>query len=314
MNAKQDSLLIPHNGPMPIIIPDAAHVIVGEVTEKKPEAEWIRQFAVAGDFLSKTKAWEEIPATTFTQPLYDAAMGILRGNRALLKVAVLQGLPERGGAWKSAELRELLRWLVGNVKEEIPVRTAALQVCGKWDSGKGNSAFYASLLGDSSYYVAGTALGLLSKTDSAEALRAARKILDEKTARSLLLSNAAEIVAQTGKEEDLLRISANAEGKWGSARLPLVEPVVLFWKADGTNGRAALALLQKWLFEEEAGFMKERHLGEWQDMVVRAQEERENPFWRAKREALRAFLKEVQAAEKDAATAERIGKMAERVK
>ncbi|RYD51148.1 MAG: M1 family peptidase [Sphingobacteriales bacterium] len=313
LKAAEDSLWIAHTGPRPVIIPDAAHIVVGEVKVTKPEAEWIRQFIVAEDFRSKTEALTHIQDKTFSQPLYDAVLQTLRSNRNVLRPVVIADLAARDGQWRTAELRSWLRQAATNTTEAVAVRNAALAVYSRWDSGTGNLPMYQSLLTDRSYFVAGTALTAIQKADSVQAIVAARQVLDQGDARSALLSTAAEGVAATGFPEDLARIAASAQGKWGRERAWLLEAAQFHWQADTTAGSAALRLLTQWYQEEEAGFVKNQQLNTWNNLVVRAQEQVDNPEWNAKKGALTNALRALQNAEKDLPIAARIEKMIRRL-
>lgn len=315
LKGEKDSLLITHAaGALPVIIPDAKHIIVGEVKEEKTEADWVRQYVLAEDYRSKAMAMESIPDATFTQPLYDAFLQTLKGSRNAVRTATLNDLYSRKGPWHTEEMKTLLRQISGNTAEPVAVRNVALQVYGQWDSGKSNLSFYRSMLGDSSYYISGNALRFLRRADSTEAVQAARSILDRNDARSLLLTTAAETVAQTGLPEDLARIRENAAGKWGGTRSPLIGAVVSYWIADKGNGADALELLRLWYSEEEASFVRSGHLSAWDALAVQAQKQAGNKAWDAKKETLIQFLGRMQQEETDPELKSRMEKMVKRVR
>lgn len=314
IKSQKDSLWVGHGtGPAPLLIPDSKHTLVGEMKDQKTEAEWMRQFALADDYLSKVLALEAIPNKAFSQSFYDAVVQTIKGNRSTLRTATILDLYSRKGAWRTPELKALLRQISGNPGEPVAVRNNALQVYGVWDTAKSEKAFYQSLLGDSSYFVSGNALRFYNGADSVAGLATAREVLDRQDPRSLLLTTAAVIVAQTGRAEDLARIRQAAVGKWGSARTPLIPAVVRFWVADTSGGGDALSLLETWYGEEEASFVRSQHLSAWEEAAVRAQENSTNKAWAARKAALLSFLGRVQQSESDPKLAERVGKMVERV-
>lgn len=229
-------------GHYPIVIPDVAHVLPGLIKEDKSIEDWVKQFDLSHDYVSKQLAIDAA-LNNENKPLapkllQHALDDTTRGIRlyALRRLAGLQRQSARDAL--SPQVRYILE-TDGNNK----VRGAALGVLGAW---KDRSELQAMIkaVSDSSYLVAGSALFALSAIEPDTAYVVASDVIQQNPKSSLEAAAWNAIVAK-GNPADLARFSHDAKYVYGGEKVALASNVSRYATAvkDDSIYKSSLALL-----------------------------------------------------------------------
>lgn len=188
------------NGVRPVVIPDVAHILPGELKENKKPAQWLMQYAAANDYISRRLALGgagKAMSDSASQAIID--LGLNDSLKQLRRYAL--GQIERA---QSDKYRK--RW-VGKVMDlaandaDRHVRAAAFDVLAAWKTNAAKNLMLKAV-NDSSYMVAGAALEALDKVDKDTAYAIAKKLLATKPGGAL--DGAIwVIIGKKGADEDI---------------------------------------------------------------------------------------------------------------
>jgi hypothetical protein len=183
-----------------VFVPDAGYWLVGKILDKKEPKEWLAQFSNSNDnILSKryaiagvTKKLDDADAQKlFSLALTDQEPGI----RKLVLLHLAQKTDKKlQDKWKADVA------LMATNDGAAKVRAAAFDVLAAWKVAGGKQDMLAAL-SDSSYDVAGAALGGLYKLKDEAAYPSAKKAMETDPKASLLFT-ALEIIGEEGKPAD----------------------------------------------------------------------------------------------------------------
>jgi aminopeptidase N len=166
------------NGERPVIIPDATHILVGELKDNKKLHEWLQQFKYSEDYISKRLALEAAlkkTEDTTAQAIIDLG---LNDKIPEIRTVTLQML----NAVKEEKLHKKWQKQVASMvasEGRIRVRVAALSLSGQWKIKSCKADMYAALT-DTSYSVVGAALYAISQVDKDTAYTIAKDLLATK--------------------------------------------------------------------------------------------------------------------------------------
>ncbi|MCF8449877.1 MAG: M1 family metallopeptidase [Taibaiella sp.] len=162
-------------GQRPVLIPDCAHVLPGEIKENKTPDEWWVQWQNSTDYVSKIQAIQAAG-----RKMSDSIMQLIL-DRALTDTiaSVKQNAIEQVSSAKSDRYRK--RWTAtilqaAKTDNNNKVRAAAFEVLGEWKTGMAKDAMLPAVW-DSSYAVAGNALEALAVLDKDTAYLIAKKMV-----------------------------------------------------------------------------------------------------------------------------------------
>lgn len=184
----------------PVIVPDYHHWLVGTLREDKKNEQWLVQFNRSDDFMSKRTAMQQ----AFNNK-NDAALEIfkkaMQDPSPLIRSYAFEKLGNLSEGHKWIEqLRPQVLYAAEHDANNL-ARAAALDLLGEWQVRNAAELMVRSL-DDSSYAVAGAALGALGEVDTAQAYRLART-LSTMNSRGRLESSVWKIIAREGRTEDL---------------------------------------------------------------------------------------------------------------
>lgn len=232
-------------GQRPVFVPDARHWMPGELKDKKTAAQWKQQYLHAGDYLSKRLALTACAAlknNDTAMQVFDLALDdkdpALRSMAIGIKVSEgKKGIPP---SWIDK---------LGDKAANDPdakVRANALNALGILSNEKYISV-YERGIADSSYRVAAAALEALDGVNHKRALEYARKLKPETMRGSLLLYEAAGVIAKEGLATDYVFFEQKLlhlfEGQRYSFFLPFRE--YLKRTKDESIYKRGVTLLQK---------------------------------------------------------------------
>jgi aminopeptidase N len=162
------------NGEPPLVMPDAQHVLPGEVRDDKTQKEWLRYYQLSQDGVSKIiaiKAASKKPKNQSSLRIFEQG---LEANEKSVKETALVYL--RGLSSDSAR-----QWLLPKVKKialsdsTTTLRSQAIGLMRTWKMV--DVAQMVPILQDASYQVAGTALAALADTNRQLAYKEAITLL-----------------------------------------------------------------------------------------------------------------------------------------
>ncbi|WP_345078040.1 M1 family metallopeptidase [Nemorincola caseinilytica] len=199
------------NGVRPVVIPDNAHVLPGEIKENKKPIHWAMQYGAAKDHISRRLALNaagKAMSDSASQAIID--MGLNDSVYQLRKYAL--GQIERA---QSDKYRK--RWAarvtdIAANDDNRQVRAAAFDVLAAWKTNAAKTVMLRAV-NDSSYMVAGAALEALDKLDKDTAYAIAKKLLATKPGGALE-SVIWTLIGKKGTDEDVALYEANAAGAY----------------------------------------------------------------------------------------------------
>jgi aminopeptidase N len=209
------------NGVRPLIIPDVYRWVVGTWTENKTPEQYLAQYKLSPDFLSKWRAWKAGLNTRNDSNTVELIGLALQDTMPKLRENMLLALEaENSEAVRNKWKRKIL-WMAENDGSN-PVRAAAFQVAGSWQL-KTVLPAMLDAVHDSSYAVAGEALAAIAQIDSDKAYTLA-KDLQTTNPQGELRKAILDILSIRGNPNDLpvfeaalWRVSARDKFDWAKA-------------------------------------------------------------------------------------------------
>ncbi len=203
------------DGRRPVIIPDYTHVLVGSITDNKEPAQWLQQFQSSGDYRDKRKCFiapgyelgDTASQTILTLALSDSISFIREQALTLLSL-------QRKEKWQ-AKWRLQVEYLA-QYDGSNDVRAAAFAVMGQWKLGTEKETMMNAIW-DSSYAVAGAALGALYAIDSDKAYDLAKQILQTNPQGSLF-NNTWSIIGKKANDPDIALFREHAPYYYGTKK------------------------------------------------------------------------------------------------
>lgn len=215
------------NGNRPVFIPDVTHWLVGEIKDMKKPEEWLRQYQSTGDdYINKRKAIAgafQVSNDSFSQVIFHEALKDKLPNIRAYALILLERMPDKYN-WHEhfrSEV-EMLSINDGNNK----VRAAAFSVAGKWKLDHLQSRMKEAI-NDSSYAVAGAALGALRDIDKDTAYVWAKKILNNNL-RGDLREQVWGTIAYKGNTEDFSYFQNHAHDVYGRDKISFATYLQLY--------------------------------------------------------------------------------------
>jgi aminopeptidase N len=189
-------------GQRPVLIPDCAHVLPGEIKENKTPDEWWVQWQNSTDYVSKIQAIQAAG-----RKMSDSVMQLIL-DRALTDTmaSVKQYAIEQVSSAKSDRYRN--RWMAAVLQaaktdNSNKVRAAAFEVLGEWKTVMAKDAMLPAVW-DSSYLVAGSALEALAVLDKDTAYLIAKRMIPTNPKGALDAVVWASIAARGADEDAVL--------------------------------------------------------------------------------------------------------------
>jgi len=201
------------NGVRPVINPDCIHVLPGEVKDGKKPAQWLAQYRVSDDYISKKLALSaagRLMSDSSSQAIVD--LGLIDPLSLIRRQALLQLENTSSEKYHKKWMSKVLD-MATNDSNKL-VRSEAFDVLGEWKAKQGMAAMIAALP-DSSYAVAGSALGGLNKIDQDTGYYYAKKYVN--TDPQSALDNAVwAAIGKKGTDEDIMFYEQWAPYKQGT--------------------------------------------------------------------------------------------------
>jgi len=199
---KKDTFMVDYlDGRRPVVVPDAAHNILGEWKENKQPWQWYMQYKNAPDHISKRFALTALAVekdNDTTKMVYE--MALEDKDPAIRALAIglypYENKPKVAASWKSR-----LGKIAAN-DTDPKARSKALHALGDLEE-KEFIHTYENGISDSSYRVAADALYALDKVNHKRAVSFARELHPEKSRANALLFRAAAVIAADGDPGDL---------------------------------------------------------------------------------------------------------------
>lgn len=201
INKRKHTFTYPYvQGQKPVVIPDAAHVLPGEIKENKKPEQWLKQYVTTTDYIGKrlaVVAAGKSVSDSSSQELLDRALNdtfyLLRRYALMQLETVSNEKFRRRWVTKVTEMAA--------TDKNNEVRKAAFDVITMWKTGTA-MPLILSAVWDSSYMVAAAALEALDKQDKDTAYALAKKLVSTKPGGALE-SIVYRIIAKRGDVNDI---------------------------------------------------------------------------------------------------------------
>jgi aminopeptidase N len=201
----------------PVIVPDAAYWLVGQIGENKEPWQWLVQYKSGADnILNKHYAIGGVKKkldNPTAQKIFELA---LADTEPTIRELVLDNLAQQNGRKIQDEWKSKVSYLLateGNNK----VRAAAFDVLAAWKINSNKDEVYAALQ-DSSYAVAGAALKVINAINKDTAYGIAKQLLVQNPKANLQLA-IWDIIAKKAVAADAVLFVKNAPYFYGTQKL-----------------------------------------------------------------------------------------------
>ena len=217
INKRKDTFTYAYkNGQKPVIIPDYDHILPGELRDIKKPAQFIVQFRQSDDYISKrlaVSAAGKLMSDSGSQVIIDMALN--DSLKSIRRYALSLLANAQSDKYRKKWTAKVLAMATGD--QDNLVRAEAFDVLGEWKviAAKQN---ILSVLYDSSYAVAGNALGALNRIDKDTAYVLAKQLL-KANPKSTLESTIWTIIGKKGADEDIALYEQYAPYVLGPKRL-----------------------------------------------------------------------------------------------
>lgn len=215
------------NGNKPVVVPDYAHWLVGELRDNKETAGMLVQYKTCNDYINK---YQCIAAAA--KNLDDSA------SQAIIELALndpLKGVKEIALNILSEVKKENLqkKWvakvqLIAMNDGSNRARAAAFDVMSEWGTKSAKQSMIDALY-DSSYLVAGAALDALYKVDSNKAYQSAKELLKTQP-QGDLDATIWQVIGYSGRDEDILLYKHAAPTYYGTKKFQFVNGLYEYLK------------------------------------------------------------------------------------
>jgi aminopeptidase N len=209
-----------HNNIRPTIVPDVLHWLPGRMLEDKPMAQWLTEYVIGSDYITRRLAIDaaykdindSVSHLIFDRALSEEYMPAIRAYALSLLFNVTDDVLQR-------------RWhgQVQYIAEKDPnneARASAYDVLGAWKYRNAKADMLAAV-SDSSYNVAGSALGALYKIDEDTAYAIAKDMLDTDP-KAQLEASIWDIIAKRADSTDFSIYKSRADHVYGGQKMRLV--------------------------------------------------------------------------------------------
>ncbi|MBS1780666.1 MAG: M1 family metallopeptidase [Bacteroidetes bacterium] len=217
---KNTTLFYPYkDGKRPLLIPDVQHWVVGEISEDKISGDWLATFKNStDDIIDKIKALNSINKKyddTANQSIINLA---LQDKDYAIKTTALAMLDKITASQYQNKWTSTVQYLADNDGSN-KVRAAALEVLGDWKVSKAKDKMYAAL-NDSSYLVAGAALGALNEFDKDTTYKLSKAMLANEP-KGELESVIWDIIGERAKDDDVALFENRMPYYYGNKKIQL---------------------------------------------------------------------------------------------
>lgn len=252
-------------GQAPLLIPDAAHVLPGTISEHKTPAQWLRQMQQGGDYLNCLSALRNGVGERLSAEAKKILELGLESQFAGIRESALVLLEKRVGASDRSNYFPVLKYLAEQDNSN-PVRARALSVLASWKEASMQSLFQ-KLVHDSSYLVAANALSGLYRLKDSSAYLLARGFVRAK-ANTALADKSWEIVATSAKPGDTI-LFAESSKQYFEPNRNLMNYVIEYigQVPDTTALSSMLRLSGRLLSEESRESYQEYYADQLKDLV-----------------------------------------------
>lgn len=234
------------NGQRPLVIPDAAHWMPGELEDVKTAALWKAQYQYSNDHISKRLALEACSNFKNNDTADEVLWLALKDTDPFLRNMAVMARTYKG----NKPVPEAWMKTLGQMAASDPdskARASALKALGDRADATYTTT-YELAVQEPSYKVAAFGLYALNEVNHKRAVEAVRELIKQKMYPSELLNYCGMVLAQEGKKEDYDFYEQNMlyafEGR-RSAFLPSMELYLDYVKDEDTyrKGIAFLAAL-----------------------------------------------------------------------
>ena len=196
------------NGVKPVIIPDVQHILPGELKDAKKAPQWLTQYNMSGDYLSRRLAVggaSKQMSDSSSQAIIDMGLNDSLKNIRRYTLSVLSKVSsdKYRKRW-TAKITDMAAHDKSN-----GVRAEAFDVLADWKVANAKDVMLHAVTTDTSYAVAGSALEALNKADKDTAYAIARKMLDTHPLAGLE-SAIWTIIGEKGADDDIHLYSVHA--------------------------------------------------------------------------------------------------------
>jgi aminopeptidase N len=204
----------PYHGTVkPVLTPDAAHVLPGELRENKTSDNWLAQYLTADGYVDKrlaVMAAGKHLSDSSAQVIIDLA---LSDNLASIRRTTLGQLSRvQRDKYRRRWTDRIMEMATSDADNKV--RAEAYDVLGSWKTYKAKQIMLAAVW-DSSYAVAGNALEALERIDKDTAYAVAKQILKTNPLGGLE-GPVWAVIAQKGADEDLPLFIEKTANTYGS--------------------------------------------------------------------------------------------------
>jgi aminopeptidase N len=225
LRERKESFTYPYkNGQRPIVLVDADHVVVGEMNYDLKPAQWLTIYKLSDDNTINKRfaigaAGKDLDDSS-SQAIINLA---LKDNNVGIRLLTLQNLGRvKTKKWQDKWQQDVLFTAIQDGNNRV--RAAAFNTLGIWKVKSGKDEML-SALSDSSYIVAGMALGALkaideTKTDTVYKL--SKQILNNDP-KGELQAAAWEVIADKGQAGDISLFEQQAPKMYGRDKIDFAE-------------------------------------------------------------------------------------------
>lgn len=219
------------NGEKPVFVPDATHLLPGEIKDHKLPAQWLVQYRAMNDYISKNrvlyntyKVDDSSTLQIFGLALNDQIVSIRKYALELLAVTNSTKWQEK---WRS----QVAYMAVNDGNNNV--RAAAFNVLTAWKI-TGSKADMMAAVNDSSYNVAGAALAGVNSMDKDTAYALAKQLVHQKP-QANLSKQVWNIIGAKANPADIGLFEARAPYVYGTKKFDFAYSLVAYLKEVKDN-------------------------------------------------------------------------------
>ncbi len=215
------------NGIRPVIIPDYAHVLPGEIKDGKKMPQWKVQFAQTDDYVSKrlaVSAAGRLLSDTNAQAIID--MG-LKDKIPSIRRTTLSSIRNTQNEKYRRRWTEVVMSMAINETDNL-TRAEAIDVLGEWKVANCKTVMITSLH-HNSYAIAGAGLGALNKLDADTAYILAKQFVNT-DCKAALESAVWSAIGKKAADDDIVLFEAHAPYFLGTKKFTLSSSLSAYLK------------------------------------------------------------------------------------
>jgi aminopeptidase N len=218
LNKAKLTLSYPYiNGEAPVIVPDAFNWLPGTIQENKQLAQWVKQYRLVNNVISKLNALDfisEKPTATMADSIISLALADTSVWMRTTALEVLQNITKESDINK---WRNKVQFIAMNDASTKP-KAAAFILLGKWKTKSVRNEMIEAL-SSNSYQVAGSALYALNAIDKDTAYQFASSIIRKDDTKAALQNTALDVIAAKGTAADIEIFKAEQYKVYGSQKI-----------------------------------------------------------------------------------------------